>query len=71
MDKLAERIEGSLKQRGFCVVFEDELSRCWPSEKMEREEREKQIQAFAESHGWIVSILNTDSGITRAIFARP
>jgi hypothetical protein len=31
-------------------------------------EREKQIQAFAESRGWNVSIHNSDSGFTRAIF---
>ena len=70
MDELAKHIERSLKKRGFCLVLEDELERCWPSEKMERTDREEQIQTFATSHGWIVSILNTDSGVVRAIFAR-
>jgi len=70
MDTLAKHIERCLKKREFCLVFEDELERCWPSKKMERAEREKQIQAFGESHGWSVSILNTDSGLSRAIFRR-
>jgi len=66
MDELAKHIERNLKERGFCVVLEDELERCWPSEKIKRTDREKQIQTFAKSRGWIVSILNTDSGM-RAI----
>jgi len=67
MRKLATHIERSLKEREFCVVFEDELERCWPIEKIKRADREKQIQTFAKSRGWIVSILNTDFGM-RAIF---
>ena len=70
MDELAKHIERTLKERGFCVVFEDELERCWSIEKIKRADREQQIQAFAKSHGWIVSILNTDSGAIRAIFER-
>ena len=71
MDELAKHIERSLKKRGFCLVLEDELERCWPSEKIKRADREKQIQIFAKSRGWIVSILNTDSGVMRAIFEGP
>jgi hypothetical protein len=68
MDELAKHTGRSVKERGFCIVFEDELERSWPSEKVDREDREKQIQTFAKSHGWIVSILYADSGATRAIF---
>ena len=68
MDELAKHIERSLKERGFCFVLEDELEPCSPSGKIEREDREEQIQVFAKSRGWIVSILNTDSGVIRAIF---
>ena len=68
MDELAKHIERSLRERGFCVVLEDELERCWPSEKIDREDREKQIQTFAKLQGWIVSILDADSGAMRAIF---
>ena len=68
MGELAKRIEGSLEERGFCVVFEDELELCWPSEEIKPADREEQIETFAESHGWIVAILNTDSGVIRAIF---
>ena len=70
MDTLVKYIERCLKEREFCLVYEDELERCWPSQKIERTEREKQIQTFAESHGWSAFILNTDSGLTRAIFSR-
>ena len=58
MDEFAEYIERSLKERGFCAVLEDELERCCPNET----DRAKNIQSFAESRGWIVSILNSDSG---------
>jgi hypothetical protein len=67
MDRLARRIERDLEERHFCVVFEDEVERCWPSEKLGPMERERQIQTFAKSHGWNASIHNSD-GLTRAIF---
>jgi hypothetical protein len=70
MDTLAKHIERDLKEREFCVVFEDELERCWRNEKMERGEREKEIQTFAKLRGWSASIINTDSGLIRAIFLR-
>lgn len=71
MDTLANHIEQTLKERGFCLVLEDELQRCWPSEKLKDADREEQIETFAQSHEWIVSILNTDSGSIRAIFEGP
>jgi hypothetical protein len=67
LDTLAKNIEQQLKEREFCVVFEDELERCWQRQKLKRAERERQIQALAESHGWSASILDFDSG-PRAIF---
>ena len=68
MDILAKHVEQQLKERGFCVVFEDEIERCWPMEKLGPMERERQIEAFAESRGWNASIHNSDFGPTRAIF---
>ena len=70
MDELARHIERSLRERGFCVVLEDELERYWPSGKINGADREKEIESFAESRGWNVSILNTYSGVMRAIFER-
>jgi hypothetical protein len=67
MDELAKHIERSLRERGFCVVLEDELKRCWPSGKINRADREKDIESFAKSRGWKVAILNTDFG-ARAVF---
>ena len=66
LERLVRRIERDLDERHFCIVFEDEIERCWPTETFEFMEREKQIQAFAESRGWNVSIHNSDSGFTRA-----
>ena len=51
METLTKHIERDLEERHFCLVLEDELERCWPSEKIEPAEREKQIQTFAELHG--------------------
>ena len=67
VDILARQIEQQLKKGGFCVVFDDELERYWPLQTFKRAERERQIQAFAESHGWSASIANSDFG-PRAIF---
>jgi len=64
---LAEHIADQLTERGFCLVFAAELERYWPSEKVDRAEQEEQIQAFAKSYGWSVSVLDIDGGI-RAIF---
>ena len=67
LDTLAKHIDQQIKKREFCVVFEDELERCWPATKLEFSDREKQIKAFAESHGWSASIFDFDSG-AKAIF---
>jgi hypothetical protein len=68
LESLIARIERDLDERHFCVVFEDEVESCWPMEKLEPMERERQIQAFAEARGWNAFIHNSDSGATRAIF---
>ena len=66
---LTEHMSQQLKQRGFCVVFDRALERCWLSSGMARAERERKIQEFAESQGWTAAIL--DAGFsTRAIFQK-
>jgi len=70
MDILAKHVEQQLKERGFCVVFEDEIERCWPSEIIKPAEREEQIKAFAESRGWTAVMRESDSGYARAVFER-
>lgn len=65
---LTEHIAQQIKERGFCVVFTDDLERCWPSNEMSDAEREKKIQDFAESQGWTAAI---QAGVdTRAIFQK-
>jgi hypothetical protein len=68
LETLARHIEWHLKERPFYVVFDDELQRYWPMEKIADPELERQIQAFAESHGWNVFIHNRDADRIRAIF---
>jgi hypothetical protein len=70
MNTLAKHIETRIEERAFCVVFEDDLERCWPSNKMARAKRNREIQNFAESHGWTAAILEGPFG-TRAIFEGP
>ena len=67
LETLAKRIERQLKQRGFFVIFEEDVEQCWPGEKIKPAERLNQIEAFAKSRGWSASILNTEIGGTRVI----
>jgi hypothetical protein len=66
---LAKHIAAHLEERSFCVVFEDDLTRCWPSNQMSPDERNSEIHRFAESRGWTATILEGVFG-TRAIFQR-
>jgi hypothetical protein len=66
---LAEYIAQQLKERGFCVVFDRDLERCWPSRGMSRAERDRKIQDLAESQGWAAAILDAEFR-TRAIFRK-
>jgi hypothetical protein len=68
LETLARHIEWHLKERPFYVVFEDGLQRYWSTKKINDQELERQIQAFAESHGWNAFIHKTDFDRTRAIF---
>ena len=68
LDALAINIEWYLTGRSFCIVFEDQVDRYWPSKAFTDSERERQIQAFAESHGWNVFLHKSDVDRTRAIF---
>ena len=66
---MAEHIAAQLDERTYCVVFEDDLKRCWPSNPMAEDERNSEIHRFAESQGWTAAIVDGPFG-TRAIFQR-
>jgi hypothetical protein len=66
---LAKHIAAQLEERSFCVVFEDDLKRCWPSNQMPEAQRNSEIHRFAESQGWSATILDGVFG-TRAIFQK-
>jgi len=69
MKTLAKYVATQLEERAFCVVFEDDLERCWPRKKIARLERERKIRAFAASRSWTAAILEGELG-TRAIFRK-
>jgi hypothetical protein len=60
---LAQQIAAQLEERPFCVVFEDDLERCWSSDQMSLEEQNSEIHRFAESQGWSVTILESAFGL--------
>lgn len=66
--RLRNTSNGGLKERAFCVVFEDEIERCWSRRNLGDTEGREQIQAFAKSHGWSVSIHDFESGRIGEIF---
>jgi hypothetical protein len=69
MKTLVKHVGSELEERAFCVVFENEVERCWPRMEMSRSERETEIQSFAESQGWTAAILEGGFGM-RAIFRK-
>ena len=66
---LTEHIAEHLEKRLFCVVFEDDLKRCWPSNPIDQAKRNSEIRDFAKSQGWSATILEGVFG-TRAIFQK-
>jgi len=69
LEVLAKHIAAQLAERGFCVVFEDDLKRAWPGNLMPDAERNSEIQRFADSQGWSATIVEGAFG-TRTIFER-
>ena len=69
MEVLAKQVAARLEKRPFCVVFENDLECWWPLKEIMQSEREREIQAFAESQGWTAAIVEGPFG-TRAIFRR-
>ena len=67
MKTLAKHIQESLNNKKSCTIFESELERVWPSEKIKRLEREEKIRAFANAYGLTADI--RDPGI-RVIFKK-
>jgi hypothetical protein len=67
-EALAEHIDRQLKERAVCVVYDDEIERCWPRKDFGDTERREQIQAFAKFHWWSVSVHHFESGRVGAIF---
>jgi hypothetical protein len=57
MKTLAKHVAAELEERAFCVVFENDVERCWPSNKMTHVKQKREIQSFAESQGWIAAVL--------------
>jgi len=69
MKILAKLVAQQLEKRPFCVVFESDLERCWPSKGMAQATRKSEIHRFAESLGCNATVLESEFGI-RAVFQR-
>jgi hypothetical protein len=67
LDILLRHINERLVKRKFCVVFENDLQRVWPTRERERARRAAAIEAFARAHGFTATI--HDPGI-RVTFRR-
>jgi hypothetical protein len=61
MDGLIQRIRERLEFAKACTIFESDLERIWPREKIDRARRERAIQIFAKQNGWAALI--RDPGI--------
>jgi hypothetical protein len=66
---LIEHISAQVVLRGFCLVFDDDLERCFPSNQMSPEERNTEIYRFAECQGWTATTRDGVFGTT-TIFQR-
>jgi hypothetical protein len=67
LDILLRHINERLLTRKFCMVFEHDLQRVWPTPERERAKRAAAIEAFARAHGFSATI--HDPGI-RVTFRR-
>jgi hypothetical protein len=63
LDALADYIQGRVKLRKFCLVFENDLNRIWPRESLSPEERKKGILVFAKANNWDATFHDHDPGI--------
>jgi len=64
VDALKKRIEERLGRRRSCTIFEHDLSVIWPRDERDQLKREKEIYAFAATHGWIATILDPGIRVT-------
>jgi hypothetical protein len=58
---LSPQIEERLKTHELCTLFENHLAKVWPNPGKDDARRHAAIHAFAEAHGWRVTI--SDPGI--------
>jgi len=64
VDALKKRIEERLRSRRSCTIFEHDLALIWPRDERDQLKREKEIHAFAATHGWIATVLDPGIRVT-------
>ena len=64
VQNLIEHIRERLTTAKACTVFESDLDRVWPREKLTRKTRGREIQLFAKKNGWIATILDPGIRVT-------
>ena len=67
LNLLAKLISERLDGKKSCTLFETDLEKAWPSEKIKRLEREKKIYASAKAFGLTATIW--DPGL-RVVFRK-
>ena len=64
MQNLIRHIGKRLETAKVCTVFESDLDRIWPREKLPRKKREREIQRFAKKNGWTATVLDPGIRVT-------
>jgi len=64
VQNLIAHIRKRLETAKSCTVFENDLERVWPREKLHREKRERAILMFAQKNGWAATVLDPGIRVT-------
>lgn len=71
MDALLKHIQQRLITRKFCIIFQDEIQRVWPSQTHENEKQIQAIHAFAKANGLFAVIHDPGIRVTFRKLAPP
>ena len=64
LEALTNHIRERLGTSKFCIVFENELERVWPTDSALREKRAALIQAYAKENGWSATVSDPGMRVT-------
>jgi len=64
LEALTKHIRERLGTSKFCIVFENELERVWPTDNALREKRAALIHAYAKEKGWSATVSDPGMRVT-------